>query len=147
MNMSKVDTFLKDLLDHELAYLFKYRFDTYMKFTQDKIRHEVSSRGLTSTDIELILKEKSDEDYHSITDDIICPNCKSTKFFTEEVSKTILEYHDYNVILHDDLEGVDKQVNFFCAICEKIITIKRIVEPTLLNRLSGQYGKYEIIIK
>ncbi|MCD4794111.1 MAG: hypothetical protein K8R54_12805 [Bacteroidales bacterium] len=145
--MSKVDTFLKSLLDHELAYLYKYRFDTYMKLTQDKIRHEVSSRGLTRIDIDRILTEKSNEEYNPESKEIICPNCKSTKFFNEEVSKTNLEYQEINVLLFEDIDRVDKQMNFFCAICEKIVAIKRTVVPSLLDRLSGQYGKYEIIIK
>lgn len=80
--MSRLLEVLSKYEDFELAFLTKYKLDSYMRKTREKVEAYINERGLSSEKIsDLIFKYEN----KSFTDDEKrCPRCKSLKILTEK---------------------------------------------------------------
>lgn len=81
--MSKLQEFLNELTDSELASFHSYRYHQFMKGSQEKIDLELNKRGMRADDLEkykIIQNPLSSE---------VCPQCGSGKFYTSTEIETV----------------------------------------------------------
>ena len=75
--MSKLEKILSSYEDFELAYLVKYKLDSYMKERQEIVFEHIKSRGLTPDKLKSLV---SQYDHKELWDTKKrCPRCKSAK--------------------------------------------------------------------
>ena len=75
--MSKLEKTLSSYEDFELAYLVKYKLDSYMKERQEIVFEHIKSRGLTPDKLKSLV---SQYDCIALWDSKKrCPRCKSSK--------------------------------------------------------------------
>ena len=55
---TKLEYFLEILSDKELAYFYTYRLDEFLSNSKNKIYQEISKRGLSTNDIDLLINTK-----------------------------------------------------------------------------------------
>lgn len=122
--MSKLQTFLDELTDGELANFYTYRYEQFLKGSKEKIDAELDKRAMIKTRIlEYVVKsvQKSTEQ---------CPRCGSTKFYNSPEIETIT-YSTASV----DLE-VDYRTCLVCLYSE---------EKENNKRKSGHVGPFGFI--
>lgn len=86
--MSKLQDFLTQMNDHELASFYTYRYNEFMKTSKEKIEAEMAVRGMTPENL---------NDYYSIPQNAkelidqkeICPRCYSAKFYDSNELESI----------------------------------------------------------
>ncbi len=117
--MNRVNKFLKELDDYELAYFAKYRLTTYLPETQSKIKEYLAKKGLTESKIEQLIsvnpKRQSKKGKQR------CPRCSSDKIRNEKVEWTDTS----NRIGFDDeiaaLDGLNGEATYknqvICNVC------------------------------
>ena len=95
--MSKLQTFLDDLEDYELLALHKYRYETFMEGSKNKILGEIDKRGLNleSTDDMIRNAKCTDEE---INESICCPRCHSRRFYHKDELDQIYNPYYYTEI-------------------------------------------------
>ena len=84
--MSKIDEFLSELSETELAYFAKFKLKTYMPETQKKIENHIEKKGLSAEKIEKLIAENTQQ-FESI-DKEICPRCGSQNLLKRKVEWT-----------------------------------------------------------
>ncbi|SNR60757.1 hypothetical protein SAMN06265371_106216 [Lutibacter agarilyticus] len=84
--MSKIDKYLSDFDDYELAFFAKYKLDTYLKNSQEKIKKILFKRGLTEYRIEKLIEENPKSKL--IDEKERCPRCYSDKIRRDKVKYT-----------------------------------------------------------
>ncbi|REE78705.1 hypothetical protein BX611_3036 [Lutibacter oceani] len=84
--MSKIEEYLSEFDDYELAYFAKYKLDTYLKNSQENINQILFKRGLTKSRIKNLIennpKSKLDDNKER------CPRCYSDKIRKDKVEYT-----------------------------------------------------------
>ena len=78
--MSKLQEYIESLVNYELGALYKYRFDTFMKGSQEKILKELSKRKLSIDSIDKLIEENR-KPIDEIKDNKCCPRCFSRHFY------------------------------------------------------------------
>ncbi len=78
--MSRLQEFIDTLEDFELLALYKYRYDSFMKGSQQKIMVEIEKRGLQLNKLDVIIAKSKGSD-NEIHESICCPRCYSRKFY------------------------------------------------------------------
>lgn len=86
--MSKLSEFLSELSDHELRAFHHFRFNEFMKGSQEKIMFEMEKRGVNSDDIEECITQARKEGIFTNRESL-CPKCLSEKFYTASEVETI----------------------------------------------------------
>jgi len=81
--MSKINDFLNELDDYELAFFAKFKLSTYMKVTQSKIKEYLVKRNLNESKIERLIAENPKS---KLEDNLKrCPRCNSEKIRKNKV--------------------------------------------------------------
>lgn len=80
--MSKLQHFLEQLSDWELANFYNYRYGQFIKQSQQKIDAEIEKRGIDTGSVEMEYNEKA----------LLCPRCFSDKYYDSTEMETIT-YH------------------------------------------------------
>lgn len=113
--MSRRDEFINSLYAYELAFLYKYKFDTYMKDTQEFIRGVMLSNGINENAVDTLIEESNESaQEHNLGG---CPRCHSNKFFYFD---TDYDNMSRSVAMWDNerFSGkMIKETNQECAVC------------------------------
>ena len=121
--MTKLEEILAEYEDFELAFLFKYKYDTYLDYSKKAILAELAKRNLTIEKIELFIEKYENQ---TINDGILrCPRCLSAK-----IAKDSVEF--WNTYgrsgLADDIAALDglsgKQTykdKLTCIVCDYVV--------------------------
>lgn len=122
--MSRIEKILEQFEDFELAFLMKYKFDSYLEGSQKAILAEVNKRQLSKEKIENIV---STIENSSINDEIQhrCPRCKSTKVASDQVEF----WNTYNRAGYSDeiakMDGLAGRQTYkdklTCMVCDYVI--------------------------
>jgi len=117
--MNRILDILNNYTDTELAYLNKFRLDSYLPETQTKIKEYILKiRGLKPKDLDdLIAKNVAMTHFEN---KLLCPRCKSDKIGKDKIWKTP-DSHSNN------------EYHVFCAVCGFILQ-----EPKLKNQESRE---------
>lgn len=100
--MSRFQEFIDSLEDFELLAFYKYRYDTFMEGSQQKIIAEVQKRGLHLDKVDdFIAKSKGTDS--EIRESICCPRCYSRKFFHSD-EKDLISIKDYGFEVSNDFK-------------------------------------------
>lgn len=88
--MSRLDNFLKNLEDYELAAFYKYRFETFIPSTQENIVRYLNERNIDISTIDLFIEstKKQNQDKKS---NKYCPRCYSKHFYMSNERDVIYE--------------------------------------------------------
>lgn len=73
--MSKIDEFLSELNEIELAYFAKFKLKTYMQETQKEIQKHIENKALSPEKIEKLIAENTLHLKSNAKE--ICPRCGS----------------------------------------------------------------------
>jgi hypothetical protein len=84
--MNKIEKFLSQLDETELAYFAKFKLKTYMPETQREIEKHIAARGLTIDKIEKLIAENTRINEGCM--DEICPRCGSQNLLKRKVEWT-----------------------------------------------------------
>jgi len=104
--MSKLQDFIDSLEDFELGAFYKYRFESFMKGSQDKILKELEKRNISIDSIDSLIDKNSKLD--SEVENKYCPRCYSKHFY-------LASEKDYITIKY---ETVEINNNFkTCLVC------------------------------
>ena len=130
---------LKNILDtyddSELAFLFKYKIDTYLEETKQSVQEYIKQRNLTETKINQLIKDVNKKNYND--NDKRCPRCKSLKTRTQEVE--LWRTNQYSPEAHDGLIGKatykDEVVCNVCGYWIKDPNLTKPQKPTFWNKL------------
>lgn len=82
--MTNIDDFLESLDKYEISFLYKYKYDEYMKDTQTKIKATLQKFQLTDYQREKLIKEKIEEPFEAEFHQQ-CVRCKSKKMYAFQV--------------------------------------------------------------
>lgn len=82
---TKIDSFLNSINDVELAFLFHFNFNTYLKGSQLKILDEIQKRNLSQSKINYIIKEIQFNKKYIPENGFYCPRCFSKKLYTRKI--------------------------------------------------------------
>jgi len=97
--MSRLQEFLDSLEDYELGAFYKYRFDSFMSGSSQKIIKELEKRRINPTQIDRLI-EQAKETIGAITDKEYCPRCYSKHFYlsseTDFVSMDLVSVELHN---------------------------------------------------
>ena len=84
--MSKIEKYLSDFDDFELAFFAKFKLDTYLKNSQEKIEKVLFKRGLTKSRIEQLIESNPKSKLADGKER--CPRCYSDKVRNDKVEWT-----------------------------------------------------------
>ncbi len=103
--------FLDECEDFELAFIVKYKINSYLPDTRKKIIDYVQERGLSAEDVEELINNNS----WKTTDINKCPRCGSSK-----IQKTINpKKNTTKAEALDGLMGKETYINsYLCNICD-----------------------------
>ena len=113
--MSRVQKFLSQLNDYELAYFAKFKRLTFMKETQLEIREYLLERNMSESRIEKLISE---DRRHKFNDNSLrCPRCQSAKIRKENVEWTNTT-DDFDISVLDALSGkTSYKDKLICNVC------------------------------
>lgn len=83
MGSSKIEELVNSLEQFEIAFLLKYRLNSLMKPTKNKIIAIAESKGISLTNYESIIKIRLKE--NPVPSENQCPRCTSEKYFAHKV--------------------------------------------------------------
>ena len=81
--MSKIEKYLSEFDDYELAFFAKYKLDTYLKNSQKNIDRILFKRGLTKSKIENLIDNNPKSKLNDNKER--CPRCYSDKIRKDKV--------------------------------------------------------------
>ena len=91
--MSKLENFISNLDNTELASFYHFRFNSFMKNSKKIILNELKNRNMKEYQIEKYLPKLTEKIEREITDKKICPKCYSNKFYdSTEIEKITIEF-------------------------------------------------------
>ena len=106
----EIEKILDGYTDIELAFLFKYKINSYLPNTKDKIIDYIKKRGISEESINIITKKKK----LSIENKQSCPRCGSTKIQVYSMPKV----NTTNIEALDGLFGKQLIINkLICDVC------------------------------
>ena len=100
--MSRLQEFIDTLEDFELIAFYKYRYDSFMEGSQQKIMAEIEKRGLHLDKIDEIIGKSKGSDYE-IQESICCPRCYSRKFFHSDETD-LISIKEYGFEVNNDFK-------------------------------------------
>jgi hypothetical protein len=122
--MSKIEKILIKFEDFELAFLVKYKLDSYMEPTRNAIIAELNKRKLTKQKIDQYINALENTEVEP--DGVMhCPRCTSTKIAADQV-----EYWNTNkrnglsdeVAILDSLNGKQTyKQKLTCMVCDYVL--------------------------
>ena len=146
--MNKINNFLNELDDYELAFFAKFKLSTYMKVTQSKIKEYLVERNLNESKIERLIAENPKS---KLEDNLKrCPRCYSDKIRTNKVEWTNtgggIGLSD-EIAIANGIEGKATYKNeIICNVCEfwlkdpneeKPISFPKRIMKGIWNTLNG----------
>lgn len=82
--MKTIEDILVDYTDTELAYLYKYQFESYVNTTQAKIKNYIfATRKLNQNILDKLIIQNADR--IMVDNGAYCPRCKTNKLRTDQV--------------------------------------------------------------
>lgn len=78
--MSRTREFIEGLHDVELAFLYKYKYHTYLEESQAIITQEIDKRGLTQEQMDSYVAK-----YENKPENVGCPRCNSMLHVSQRV--------------------------------------------------------------
>ncbi|WP_146190752.1 hypothetical protein [Polaribacter aquimarinus] len=118
--MSKINDFLNELDDYELAFFAKFKLSTYMKVTQSKIKEYLVERNLNESKIEKLIIENPTSKLEDKLER--CPRCYSDKIRKNKVEWTNT---DGGIGLEDEIaiaDGISGKATYknevVCDVCD-----------------------------
>ncbi len=142
--MSRLTDTLSTYEDFELAFVVKYKLDSYMKETRLKVIEYIKSRELASEDIKSLIIEYESKQFDDNKER--CPRCKSLKVGVESV-----DFYNTNSQSISIYDGIKKD-KITCLVCGFLIENpnneewKRQVEKSFWNKLITRI-KLKLIIE
>ncbi len=121
--MGKREEFISSLNKYELAFLYKYKVDTYMFDTQEYIKDAMSSKGISKEHVDDLIDEITEKAKENNLGG--CPRCHSDKFFYLE---TVYDNTSQSAAKWDDngfSSEMPTETTQECAVCgykEKVNT-------------------------
>ncbi len=104
-----------DFENFEIAFLYKYRYDEFLKNTKSEINKEIERRHLTKEKIENLIKKKLTSNNESDKNKKICPRCKSYKLVLFEKEK---DYYGATIFDFVDQDKDPPKEKFLkCIVC------------------------------
>ena len=76
----RLSVFLELLEDYELAFFYKYRFNSFMEGSRNKILKEFEKRNIRIDSIDEIIRKHINDNIEKNSN--ACPRCKSLKYYT-----------------------------------------------------------------
>lgn len=121
--MKNLEEILKEYEDFELAFLIKFKYDSYLEHSQKAINTELQRRNLTQTKIlslqhEYLGKVVNDGMLH-------CPRCFSTKIIVDSVDywNNFSDSPSDRIVALDGLSGKETNKNkMTCVVCDYVIS-------------------------
>ena len=96
--MNKLELFVKEIEDYELASLYHYRFNSFMPYSKKIILNELRERNIRQDNINKYLKKENAELKDQVLKREICPRCFSNEFYNSEEKENVTfqyETHEY----------------------------------------------------
>ncbi|WP_139957805.1 hypothetical protein [Flavicella sediminum] len=97
--MSKLENFLSNLEDFELASFYHFRFNSFLKYSKKIILNELKRRNIEELEVNKYLPVTNEKIEEDIIAEKICPKCYSNKFYSSNETESILikfETYDYS---------------------------------------------------
>jgi hypothetical protein len=148
--MGKREEFINLLDKYELAFLYKYKIDTYMSDTQDYIKEIMTKKGVFEEIVDDLIEEKAQKAKELNLGG--CQRCHSDKFFYFE---TIHDNMSREVAMWDDNRystEMPTDINQECAVCGYNEIVKDVgkgknkILKNVLIVLALMYGLAKLII-
>ncbi|WP_430816919.1 hypothetical protein [Carboxylicivirga sp. RSCT41] len=135
MNNRSIKEFLENLTDIELAKLYKTKFKSYLKESQELVLEEIRKRDLTELNLEVLSRRKNNKTKQKV----YCSDCNSTKLdILERTARQALDEIVSDRVEHDDL--LLKELVCTCLACGKI-NVFWVKEPSFWNRITGHWSQ------
>ena len=109
---------LSELEDFELAFIYKYRYDSFLEKTKNLIIRELESRNLKENQINSLINSRLEESKKKPAEDkvIRCPRCTTQKIFDYYIE--VDDTSDSNVINSYVGKGITRKIKKKeCIIC------------------------------
>jgi len=91
--MSKLQNFISNLDNTELASLYHFRFNSFMKNSKKIILNELKNRNIKEYQIEKYLPKLNKKIEREITEGKVCPKCYSNKFYdSNEIENITIKF-------------------------------------------------------
>ena len=139
--MTSLEDILTQFEDFELAFIVKYKYDTYLDKSKKAIDLEIIKRKLSKDKMELLINKY---EYLKVYDGVQrCPRC-----FSKKIAKDVVEYwntYEDRAAIYDGLSG--KQLfkeKLTCIVCDYIVydpNSNRIIDFSII------FSKFKKIIK
>jgi len=147
--MSKLEKVLSTYEDFELAYLVKYKLDSYMKERQEIVFEHIKSRGLTPDKLKSLV---SQYDHKELWDNKKrCPRCKSAKLQSRRVSPKTGKggMYDEAAGLRYEESKVEETICLVCGFMVDNPNGENWDRPALgeRNKKKGLFGRFGDFIK
>ena len=147
--MSKLEKVLSTYEDFELAYLVKYKLDSYMKERQEIVFEHIKSRGLTPDILKSLV---SQYDHKELWDNKKrCPRCKSAKLQSRRVSPKTGKggMYDEAAGLRYEESKVEETICLVCGFMVDNPNGENWDRPALgeRNKKKGLFGRFGDFIK
>ena len=98
--MSKLELFVKEIEDYELASLYHYRFNSFMPYSKKIILNELKKRNIREDNINRYLISENAELKNKVSKREICPRCFSNEFYNSKEKESVTfqyETHEYEM--------------------------------------------------
>lgn len=114
--MWRIEDYLGQFEDFELAFFWKYKLDTYMKYTQKEIKAYLKKKRLSDAEMKNLIAEYSKKTFPE--NEFRCPRCKSKKIISEK-EKAFNSMNGYKLAEElIDYEGINTgNIDCTCAVC------------------------------
>jgi hypothetical protein len=115
--MNNIEEYLSQFEDFELAFFCKYKLDTYMQETQNKIIAYAKQRNLNETRMNDLIEEYSHKLFPA--NEVRCPRCKSEKLITNYRETFNPLNTNYSLVkeLIDYKDATSRDVTYSCIVC------------------------------
>ena len=121
--MTKLEKILEQYEDFELAFLVKYKFNSYLETSKQAITSELSKRELTKEKLENLIAKYEHQRFHDSL--LRCPRCFSTKIGKDSV----VFWNTYgrigladNIAVFDGMRGKETyKEKLTCMVCDFVI--------------------------
>lgn len=86
--MKKIELFLTQLENFEVANFYKFKFDSFMPGSQNCILKELKKRNIDVNEIDKFTTPPKNY-LEAIDKDLICPNCLSNKYYNAKEQDSV----------------------------------------------------------
>ena len=147
--MSKLEKILSSYEDFELAYLVKYKLDSYMKERQEIVYEHIKKRGLTPEKLKSLVSQYDRKELWDTKKR--CPRCKSAKLQSSRVSPKTgnRDMYDAAANLRYEESKVEETICLVCGFMVDNLNNENWDRPALgeRNKKKGLFGRFSDFIK